>query len=488
MTVQRRTLALAASILLIAPAALSAQGIRGELRVRGDIVGFQRLQRDSVPESEVTGTGARRQLANGTVVSCTTGDYCRWYGSGETEDVYPVYQDLRATAWTGVEGLSLHTQLRGRLGSDDAWPRTEQEVEAITAYIGYRTDDLWLRAGRMLRSGSLGYKNFDGGSVAWSGLGPLRLEAYGGWSLGVGLNAPRNGQLLTEADEWAPDKRAYIYGFDGALDFGTNFFANVQYQREIRTDETGLYSERIGGSLRAIVGDAILDGGITYDLAYKEINLARLQMTSPLGGGFGLVLEARHYRPFFEYWTIWGAFSPVAYSEGRGMLTWTSPGLGLTLEAGGGYRDYDETDAGVEFVDIKEDGVRLYGGGHWVSGPWFVDGGYRSETGFGASRYGGDLTVGRQLGDDARIALFGSSTRSFGEFRVGEQLGTGGGVDASWNLGDFTVAGSAAMYRITFDNRSQNEDWTQPRAHLSVAWRFGSAPKPRPSMRGIGGY
>ena len=213
MIVHRRTLALTISLFLLAPTALVAQGFTGELRVRGDVVGFQRLQRDSVPEGEVSGSGAQRQLADGTVVSCVTGDFCRWYGSGETETVYPLYQDLAIAGWTGIEGLSVHTQVRGRLGSDEAWPRTDQEVEAITAYIAYRTSDLWIRGGRMLRSGALGYKNFDGGSLAWSGLGPLRLEAYGGWSLGTGLVAPRNGELLTNADEFAPNKRAYIYGF-----------------------------------------------------------------------------------------------------------------------------------------------------------------------------------------------------------------------------------------------------------------------------------
>jgi hypothetical protein len=483
-----RKLALIITVLLFAPTVLFAQGIRGELRVRGDAVGFQSLQRDSLPEGQVSGSGAQRQLDDGTVVTCVTGDYCRWFGSGETDTVYPIYQDLRLVGWTGIEGLAFHTQLRGRLGSDEAWPRTEQEVEAITVYIGYRKGDWWVRGGRMLRSGSLGYKNFDGGSLAWSGLGPLRLEAYGGWSLGIGLVAPRNGELLTLADEYAPDKRAYIYGFDGALDFGTNFSANVQYQREIRTDKTGLYSERIGGSLRAIVGPSTLDGALTYDLAFKQINLARIQMSTPFASGFGLVLEGRHYRPFFEYWTIWGAFSPVAYTEGRGMLTWTSPKAGLSFEVGGGYRDYDETNAGLDYVSIKEDGWRLYGGGHWVNGPWFVDGGYRSETGFGASRYGGDLTVGRRIGKDARLALFGSSTKTFGEFRIGEQLGSGGGIDGSWNLATFTLSGSAGLYRITYDNRPQSEAWTQPRAHLSIAWRFGSTPTPRPSMRGIGGY
>ena len=112
-----RKLALIIPVLLFAPTVLFAQGIRGELRVRGDAVGFQSLQRDSVPEGLVSGSGAQRQLEDGTVVTCVTGDYCRWFGSGETDTVYPIYQDLRLVGWTGIEGLAFHTQLRGRLGS-----------------------------------------------------------------------------------------------------------------------------------------------------------------------------------------------------------------------------------------------------------------------------------------------------------------------------------------------------------------------------------
>jgi hypothetical protein len=488
MNVHRRTLALVVSALLLGPSALSAQGYAGELRVRADAVGFQGLQRDSVAESEVAGEGVQRRLPDGTLATCLEGDYCRWYGSSDSETIYPMYQDLRLTAWPGVEGLALHTQLRGRFGSDDAWPRSGQEFEAITAYVSYRKSDWLVRGGRLLRTSPLGYRNFDGGSFAWSGLGPIRLEAYGGWSLGIGLDAPRNGSLLEESDEYAPGKRALIYGFEGGVDLDRKFAASATYQREIRTDRSALYSERIGGTVRALVGPTALDGSVTYDLVFKQLNLARLQMSTPVTGGFGLVLEGRHYRPFFEYWTIWGAFSPVAYSEGRAMVTWSRPAWGLSLEAGGGYRDYDETDAGVEFASIREDGWRLYGGAHWVNGPWFLDGGYRSETGFGSSRYGGDLSVGRRIGEDARVRLFGSATKTFGEFRIGEQVGSGGGVDGSWNLGTFTVNGRAGLYRMSYDNRPQVGDWTQPRAHLSVAWRFGSMPTPRTSMRGIGGY
>ncbi|MDT8436302.1 MAG: hypothetical protein RRA92_06055 [Gemmatimonadota bacterium] len=489
MNVHRRVLGPVLGLIFLSPLPLLAQGYSGELRVRADVVGFQGLERDSLAESAVPGSGLQRRLPDGTIVTCLEGDFCRWFGSiDDTETITPVYQDLRLTAWPGIQGLSLHTQLRGRVASDDGWPRGGEEIEAITAYVSYQQSGLRARAGRIVRSSPLGYRNFDGGSLTWAGLGPVRVEAYGGWGLGPGLDAPRDGDLLADVDEFAPDDRALIYGFEAGLDVARTFFASGFYQREIRSDRAALHSERVGGTLRALVGPATLDGSATYDLIGEEFNDIRFQASSPIAGGFGLLLEGRHYLPFFEYWTIWSAFDPVAFNEGRGLLTWTHAGSGLTLEVGGGYRDYDETEAGVEFADIESDGWRLYGGGRWSRGPWFVDGGYRSETTFGAARYGGDLTVGRRFDDAGRVALFFNSTKTFGEFRIGEQVGTGGGVDASWNVGALTFSGAAALYRLTYDNRPSVEDWTQPRAHLSIAWRFGSRPAPRTSMRGIGGY
>jgi hypothetical protein len=486
MTVHRLSGLLLAALFL--PAPLLAQGYRGELRVRSDFIGFQGIERDSVASGSVSGSGLQRVLPDGTVATCIEGDYCRWYRSGDVSSVIPVYQDLKIVAWPGMEGVSFHAQLRGRLGSDDAWPRSDQEVEAITAYASFERADWWVRAGRLLRTGSLGYHNFDGASVAWRGLRTVTLEAYGGWSLGIGLNAPRDGDLLADADEFAPNDRGYILGGAATIQYDRRVSATVNYQREIRTDRASLFTERLAADARALFGGFSLDGSVTWDMVYKQVNLARAQATVPLPYGLRFAVEGRHYTPFFEYWTIWGAFMPVGYNEGRALVAWSVPGTALQLQAGGGYRDYESTNVGVSYAPVRDDGWRAFGSASYSWREWFADGGYRAETGFGASRYGGDLSIGRTVGPDARVSLFGSSTRTFGEFRYGEQTGSGGGVRGSWDVGDFTVHGSAALYRMSFTNRPQYDDWTQARGYLSVAWRFGSSPAPRTSMRGIGGY
>ena len=44
-----------------------------------------------------------------------------------------------------------------------------------------------------------------------------------------------------------------------------------------------LYSERIAGSARILLGPATVDGELKYDLATKTTNLARVRLSAPLG-------------------------------------------------------------------------------------------------------------------------------------------------------------------------------------------------------------
>ena len=60
-----------------------------------------------------------------------------------------------------------------------------------------------------------------------------------------------------------------------------------------------------------------VEGSATYDVAFDELNEALLRFILPLPSAVELSAEARRYSPFFELWTIWGAFSPTGFSEGR---------------------------------------------------------------------------------------------------------------------------------------------------------------------------
>jgi hypothetical protein len=454
---------------------LVGQGYRAEIGVWGSSLELQGVVRDSLPEDQVPGDGLSRRLGDGTVVTCTPGTFCRWFRTEGEESITVLNQDLRVSAWAGgsVPGLAAHVHLRGRFGTDDFWPQSSQEVDLLTGYLSYNRAGFAVRAGRLYRSDGLGYQNFDGASLAWSGMKSLRVEAFGGWSLVPNVNAPRTGSLLTTADVFAPDDRGFIVGAKVGGRWGNKLSGNLLYQREIRTDRLALYTDRIALDARALLGRVTADVAAEYDLAYEEFNEARVRLSAPIAGGLEISLQGRHYTPFFELWTIWGAFSPVGFNEGRASLLWAVPGNHLTLEAGGAYREYEETDAGADFITFKDYGWRAFGGAHYTARGWYVDGNYRAETGFGDVRYGGDVALGKRFGTGRYIGLQGSATQTFGEFRLGEQVVTGGGIEAAWRLGDLSLNGGGALYRITFENRPTAKDWTQARVYGGISYRFG---------------
>ncbi len=465
----------------LTPTLLLAQGYRGEVRVGTGYLEARPLVRDSLPEGEVAGEGLRRRLADGTVVTCVQGNFCRWYRAGEVTSLVVTTQDLLATGWTTLQGLSGRVHLRGRYGSDEFWPQSSQEFEVVSAYVDYDRSRYRGRLGRIYRTDGLGYYNFDGASVLWRGWSPFWIEVYGGWSLPRGLNVPRSGDLVTRADPLAPDDRGFIVGAEAGGRLGRIASGRIAYQREIRTDRLAMYSERLSLDARAFVDRAVLELSAEYDWTYEQLNELRLRASAPLLSGIEVVAEARHQSPFFELWTIWGAFSPVGFNEGRLALAWSHADLGLGVQVGGAYRNYEETNAGPASSNLRDDGWRVFADGNWQRGAWFASGGYRAEAGFGAARFGGDLRGGRFFGDGTYLSVRGSLTQTFGEFRLNEQLVSGIGMDGALRLGDFSLNGGAALYRIESRERPGDGDWTQARLYSGLSYRFGMEPEARSS-------
>lgn len=468
--------ALALLSLVLAPHAARGQGYTAEVAVRASHIELRGLERDSLPDDQVPGEGLARALEDGTIVTCTPGDFCRWYPSGPVQGVALVTQDVRISAWPGIQGLAAHVHARGRYGSDGFWPRSDQEAELVYGYVSYERGDVRARAGRQFRVNGLGYYNFDGASVLWKRFDPIRVDVYGGWSLARNLHQPHTGSLLEDADEFAPDDRGWIVGVDLTARWRRALSGALTYQREIRTDRLALYTERVAGDVALRYSRISVDLSADYDLGFQEVNEAKLRAAAPLPHGLEAMAQVRRYTPHFELWTIWGAFSPVGFDEARGSLAWSVPGTALRLEAGGARREYEETDAGARFVGLDQDGWRGFGKAAWRWRSWFVDASYRADRGSGAARYGGDASVGYDFGGGSWIAARATSTQSFSEFRLGEQVTGGGGVDGALSLGDATITGSWAMYDLTYEGRLRVEDWTQQRAHLGVSYRFGSEP------------
>ncbi len=484
----RRRLALALVVAAggSSPPVLAAQGYRGEARVTGMYLDLQTVVRDSLPESQVPGDGVRRRLADGTIVRCTPGDFCRWYRSGPVESIPVAAQELKFSLWPGIRGLSASFDILTRFGTDSFWPRSDQDFDLITASVSFDRSQYRVRAGRIFTNNPLGYYNFDGASFLWRGFRPVRLLAYGGWYLAPNVDAPYTSSVFTSAEVIPPVKRGLLFGFDLGVRVDRNMAGNLIYQRVVRTDPVQVYSERLGFSARAQFGSTAVDALATYDLSYTQFNDALLRVNVPVVPTLDVTFQVRHYLPFFELWSIWGAFSPVGFNEGLASLAWRIPNVGLRLEVGGAYRGYEDTHVNASFANIKDNGWRAFGSVGWSHAAWFGNFGYRAETGFGAVRYGGDLKFGRNFGPGTFLGIRGSSTQTFSEFRIGTQFVTGGAVEGAYAVGDFALTGSGGVYRVTHDNRPQDEDWTQPRFDISVSYRFGHEPSTR-SAPNLGG-
>lgn len=462
---------------LVGAAPARPQGLRGSVGVQGSVIELRDLVRDSLPADAVPGDEIRRRLEDGTVATCVPGEFCRWFATGARRTISLVTQDLIVAGWPGVQGVSAHAHLRGRYGSDDFWPRTEQELEVVTAYASWDRDDYRIRAGRQFRTSRLGYRNFDGAAFLWRGFEPLRIDLYGGWSLVPGLNASHRGELLEGADPFPPGERGVVWGFDLLGRIGRLASGQVGYERVIRTGEgDALYSERVSAAMRADLEGVSIEGSGTYDVAFDVVNEALLRFIMPLSAGVELSIQGRRYSPFFELWTIWGAFSPTGFNEGRIAASWEIPGGKVRLNGGGTYRVYDDSDTEADFISIEEDAWRGFGGARWDGSDWFIDGRVLADRGAGAARYGGDFLVGRRFGPDTYLALRGISSQSFSEFRLGERTTAGWGMEGALQQGDLSVAASWGLYDVGYEDQPRFRDWTQQRAHLGVTWRFGTAP------------
>ncbi|HSM07566.1 MAG TPA: hypothetical protein VLA33_00935 [Gemmatimonadota bacterium] len=462
------------SFALVTAEPVAGQGYRAEVTVGGSYLEVRPLVRDSLPVEEVEGTSLRRRLPDGTVVTCLQGDFCRWFGAGEVESVGVTTQEARVTGWSGIQGLSARVHVRGRYGTDDFWPLSSEKFEAVSAYLDYDRSLFRARAGRLVRRDGLGYYNFDGGAFLWRKWDPLWVEVYGGWALARGLNFPRSGDLLARSDPLAPDDRGFILGAEAGARIGDIASGRVSYQREIRTDRLALYTERLALDARAFLGPAVVEASGEYDFSYEQFNDLRLRVNTPVVSRLEATAEARHYTPFFELWTIWGAFNPVGFNEGRLSLAWSAPSLGLQLRAGGARRSYEETSAGPAESGLRDDGWRILANADWRGGPWFASGGYHSERGFGAARSGGDVRLGRFFDDHTHLSFRGTVTQAFGEFRLNEQIVSGVGVDGAIGLGELSLNAGGAVYWIEAKERPVDGDWTQVRVYGSLSYSFGT--------------
>ena len=472
-----------------APAGAQSGRITGVTWIQS--VDLRPLVEDSVPIGLAEGDGPYRQLADGRLVRCIEGEaFCRFRRSGAKATSVPIVQDLTAAAWGFGEGISLHAHVRAResLGDNDVlWPRADDRFDALMAYLEVDRPAWRARLGRQWATNSLGVYNFDGASLLarrgmWSG------EAFGGRSLVSGLNESYTGATLGALDDLPPDEPAYLLGVKGALRLAGGQAVSAVYQRVIRADRAALYSDRLALEASAILARTTFEASYAHDLMSGSLTEARLRASRDLPRRLTATVDVRRHRPFFEWWTIWGAFSPVAFDEAKMVVGWRDATGRLSLDASGGYRQYDETSAGLETAPLRTNGWRAGLGAEWSPNErWLHYAEYNVDIGFGASR--SDAIGGFRWTPAGRYTLGGfvNALQNIYEFRVGTGRVLGVGIEGSIRAtAETRVVFDGALYTHRPSNGAPSTDWSQRRLSLRLEWTAGSDPGGTPARASRG--
>jgi hypothetical protein len=471
--------ALLAATLLAVGASVSAQGIRAAAVTSARYVSIRPLVRDSVPRDLVTVLPDGTFEFEGRPVFCAGTLPCVFYRSLDIEHAFALVQDVDFTAWgLGVPGLSVTAALRGRarLNGDFIWPQSEDAFDAILAYAEYDRDPFRFRLGRQRTLGGLGFYGYDGASVLYEPTRRIALEAYGGRSLARGLYEPRK-DALRGFEDFLPDRDAYLIGAWGEVEPTAGTAIAARYQREIWSDRSALLSERASLDIRTDLLEPVsLLAAADYDFAFGRVGKANLTARLPYSR-FTFEATARRYVPYFELWTIWGFFSPVAYNELETLASWRARPR-LTAWASAGWRRYADAQAPVVLSQLEDESVRIGVGATYVApNDLTLIGETAMERGFGAFLISGDLSVRWQPHPRAAAMVGGTAFQQIEQFRVGEGVVFGGNasldVDLTARVG---VGAGLSLYRQTYENRPSSANWNQRRGWASVRVLIGDDP------------
>lgn len=465
-------------LLLTTPVAAAAQGVRGSVTALARSVQVRGVRLDSVELGRVHIAPDSTRSFEGLPVTCVA-DQCTFYRPGPTESALFLTQDIDVIAWgLGIPGLSATVLLRTRqnAGGDFEWPRSDDAFDAILAYAEWNREWLRVRGGRQRITSGLGFTGFDG-IEAQMVRSIVRAQLYGGRSLARGLEDARN-TALSALEDFLPDQTAYLIGGAAQL-YWPYASVDLRYQREIWSDRHGLISERAAVDARSqILPEIELEFSGDYDFAFARVGKAHLSAQwDARPGTLSIDVTARRYVPYFELWTIWGFFSPVAYHEVELQGGWRLS-ANRQLDASASYRRYQDADAPVVFGPLEQEVVRLQlRGRERVSATLELNGEYRLEHGFGAFLSSGDLGLLWSRDNRLRAELHASAAQQILEFRIGEGALFGLGGSAEFQLTPILgVRGGVEVYRHAFQDRPSMLDWNQTRVWLGAQIGFGRDP------------
>ena len=476
-----RTIVLAGLALLAPAAGADAQSWRLRFDARAQMAAFRGAVLDSVRATDaVAGPTGGPVSPEGIIARCPpTSPFCYFFRPGERRRGGPAVTSADLSMWGfGLRGLRVRVNARAGvdLGSADAWPGVDPEVQLLEGYAEYATDVATGRLGRQMLANRLGWAAFDGARVIGR-LPRLGLDAeiYGGLGLARATALPVTSPALDPLDDFQPRSRQLLVG--GALGWrGYGIDVRADYQREVDRDTRNFWSERIGvsGAWR-IAPRWFASAGAEYDLSNSwfgtsEVDLRYAARTVSISA------TARQYRPYFPLWTIWGAFSPVPYRALHGMVQ-LSPARRLGVTVSSEYFRFAEAETETPLVQVDQDGWRSSVSASYALGTrWRVAAGYRLEYGPGASVDGFEASATWRPDAGLTLQAYGATLTRPLEFRVTQTELRVLGAEAGWQLQPrLRVAIGGAHYH---ENRDRPDaaafDWNQVRLNARVTWQLAS--------------
>jgi hypothetical protein len=195
---------------------------------------------------------------------------------------------------------------------------------------------------------------------------------------------PVTSPALNPLDDFQPRDRQLVIGANAAVRHRLGE-VTAEYRRELDPTPDYIVSERAATTAELRPTPRLrLAGGAEYDFANGWWGSAEVN-ASYVGRRFHLAAQARRYRPFFDLWTVWGAFSPVPYRSIRGSGS-VEATKALRFHVQGERYWFDESATETPLVEVEDRGWRAATSAVLDLGrTWTVEAGIRGEFGPGAS-------------------------------------------------------------------------------------------------------